>query len=120
MHGDLRRQEPAALRHVAILHQLFACVRGSLSPPLRGAALPCCGYILTSSQVGLRSPFKTWAVAFYPFGELSVHHEVVHMFLCLGELQLPGHHSHHECRAASPLHEEGEGACQNPPHMGRK
>ena len=109
MHGDLRRQEPAALRHVAILHQLFACVRGSLSPPLRGAALPCCGYIPTSSQVGLRSPFKTWAVAFYPFGELSVHHEVVNVLLRFGEFQLPGHHGHHQGSAAGTLWQGGRG-----------
>ena len=31
MHGDLRRQEPAALRHTATLHPPFACVWGSLN-----------------------------------------------------------------------------------------
>ena len=65
-------------------------------------------------------PFGDTGVVTYSFCQLSVHHEVVHVLLCLGELQLPGHHSHHECRAASPLREEGEGVCQNPPHMGRK
>ena len=86
---------------------------GLPQPPLNGAALSCCGYFLTSSQVGLRSPFKTREVVFYPFGELSVHHEVVNVLLRFGEFQLPGHHGHHECRAASPLHEEGEGVSES-------
>lgn len=37
------------------------------------------------------------------FGILDVHHEVVHMLLCLIKLQLPGHHSHQQGRAADPL-----------------
>ena len=76
---------------------------GLPQPPPNGAALPCCGYFLTSSQVGLRSPFKTRAVVFYPFGELSVHHEVVNVFLRFGEFQLPGHHGHQQGCAADPL-----------------
>ena len=39
----------------------------------------------------------------YPLGELGVHHEVVNMFLCSGQLQLPGHHRHQQRRAPSTL-----------------
>ena len=76
---------------------------GLPQPPLNSAALSCCGYFLTSSQVGLRSPFKTREVVFYPFGELSVHHEVVNVLLRFGEFQLPGHHGHHQGSAAGTL-----------------
>lgn len=49
----------------------------------------------------------------HPLGELCVHHEVVNMFLSLGEFQLPGHDSHHECSASCSLCMMGD-ACQNP------
>lgn len=39
----------------------------------------------------------------HPLGELCIHHEVVHMFLSLGEFQLPGHDGHHQRRAACSL-----------------
>ena len=39
----------------------------------------------------------------YPLCELGVHHEVVNMFLCSGQLQLPGHHRHQQRRAPSTL-----------------
>lgn len=39
----------------------------------------------------------------YPLGELRVHHEVVDVLLRLGELQLSGHHGHHEGSAARTL-----------------
>ena len=39
----------------------------------------------------------------HPLGELCVHHEVVHVFLSLGEFQLPSHDGHHECSAACSL-----------------
>lgn len=48
-------------------------------------------------------PFPAWTAVLYPFGELRVHHEVVDVLLCFGELQLPGHHGHHEGSAASTL-----------------
>lgn len=37
------------------------------------------------------------------FGVLDVHHEVVHVLLCLIKLQLPGHHGHQQGCAADPL-----------------
>lgn len=37
------------------------------------------------------------------FGILNIHHEVVHMLLCLIKLQLPGHHGHQQGCAADPL-----------------
>lgn len=36
---------------------------------------------------------------------MGVHHEVVNMFLCSGQLQLPGNHRHHQDRAACSLWE---------------
>lgn len=39
----------------------------------------------------------------HSFAELCVHHEVVDMFLSLGQLQLPGHHCNHQRSAASSL-----------------
>lgn len=57
---------------------------------------------LHGSLLGLR-PFPAWTAVLYPFGELRVHHEVVDVLLCFGELQLPGHHGHHEGSAASTL-----------------
>lgn len=39
----------------------------------------------------------------HPLGELCIHHEVVNMFLSLGEFQLPGHDGHHQCSAACSL-----------------
>ena len=41
----------------------------------------------------------------HPFGELSVHHEVVNMLLSLGQLQLPGYYGNHQSRAARALRE---------------
>lgn len=49
----------------------------------------------------------------HPLGELRVHHEVVHVFLSLGELQLPGHDGHHECSAARSLCGVRVRACQS-------
>lgn len=31
----------------------------------------------------------------HPLGDVRVHHEVVNMFLCPGQLQLPCNHCHH-------------------------
>lgn len=53
----------------------------------------------------------------YPLGELGVHHEVVHVFFCFGELQFPGHHGYHKRGAAGPLQVERWGTCQCPPHV---
>lgn len=39
----------------------------------------------------------------HPLGELRVHHEVVDVFLRFGQLQLPGHHGHHQRGAAGAL-----------------
>lgn len=41
--------------------------------------------------------------ALYPLGDVGVHHEVVNMLLCSGQLQLPCNHRHHQHRAAGPL-----------------
>lgn len=45
----------------------------------------------------------------HPLGELRVHHEVVHVFLGLGKLQLPGYHGNHQSSAARTLREGREG-----------
>lgn len=42
----------------------------------------------------------------HSFAELSVHHKVMNMFLRLGQLQLPGHHSDHQRSATRPLQEK--------------
>ena len=39
----------------------------------------------------------------HPLGKLSVHHEVVDMFLRPGQLQLPADHRHQQSRTARPL-----------------
>lgn len=39
----------------------------------------------------------------HSFAELCVHHEVVDMFLSLGQLQLSGHHCNHQRSATSSL-----------------
>lgn len=39
----------------------------------------------------------------HPLGELRVHHEVVYVFLGLGQLQLPGYHGNHQSRTACTL-----------------
>ena len=39
----------------------------------------------------------------YPLGKLSVHHEVVDMFLRPRQLQLPAHHRHQQSRTARAL-----------------
>ena len=39
----------------------------------------------------------------YPLGDVGIHHEVVDMFLCSGQLQFPGNHCHYQNRASSPL-----------------
>ena len=39
----------------------------------------------------------------HPFRELSIHHEVVHVLLSTGQLQLAGHDGHEERRAAGAL-----------------
>lgn len=64
---------------------------------------------LIGFHAGLKSPTKMWTVVFYPFGKLSVHHEVVNMLLRFGEFQLPGHHGHHEGSAAGTLWEDSKG-----------
>lgn len=46
----------------------------------------------------------------YPFGELSVHHEVVNMLLCFGEFELSGNHSYHKGSAACTLPEDVRGS----------
>lgn len=45
----------------------------------------------------------------HPLGELRVHHEVVYVFLGLGQLQLPGYHGNHQSRTACALREQREG-----------
>lgn len=45
----------------------------------------------------------------YPFGELSVHHEVMHVLLGFGEFELSGNHSYHKGRAACTLPEDIRG-----------
>lgn len=45
----------------------------------------------------------------YPLGQLRVHHEVVNVLLSFGELQLSGHHSHHQGRAAGALQGQQDG-----------
>lgn len=42
-------------------------------------------------------------IGIYPLGDVRVHHEIVNMFLCSGQLQLPGNHRHHQDRAAGSL-----------------
>lgn len=38
----------------------------------------------------------------YRLGDVGVHHEIVNMFLCSGQLQLPGdHRNHQDCAAGS-------------------
>lgn len=64
---------------------------------------------LIGLHVGLKSPIKMWTAVFYPFGELRVHHEVVNVLLRFGELQLPGHHGHHEGSAARTLRDDSRG-----------
>lgn len=44
----------------------------------------------------------------YPLGQLRVHHEVVDVLLSFGELQLSGHHGHHQGRAAGALQGQGD------------
>lgn len=44
-------------------------------------------------------------LAIHPLGDVGVHHKVVDMFLCSGQLQLPGDHRHHQDGAAGPLQE---------------
>lgn len=56
------------------------------------------------STPGSRCPHPEPSPAPYPLGQLRVHHEVVDVLLCFGELQLPGHHGHHQGCAASALH----------------
>lgn len=47
-----------------------------------------------------------WYAATHSFAELCVHHEVVDMFLSLGQLQLPGYNCNHQCSATSTLFHE--------------
>lgn len=70
-------------------------VRAGAPPPLSRLAYTAPSWVLR--------PFPAWTAVLYPFGELRVHHEVVDVLLCFGELQLPGHHGHHEGSAASTL-----------------
>lgn len=78
----------------------------STGMPLPHPTLPVFGSHSFSAAVG---PPTTWLVAMsYPFGELGVHHEIMHVLLGFGELQLPGHHSHHECSAACSLQGGGQ------------
>lgn len=51
-----------------------------------------------------RCPHPEPSPAPYPLGQLRVHHEVVDVLLRFGELQLPGHHGHHQGCAAGALH----------------
>jgi len=37
------------------------------------------------------------------FGDVGIHHKIVDVFFCSGELQLPGDHGHHQHGAAGPL-----------------
>lgn len=57
----------------------------------------------------LKAPVKAWTVVFYPFGELSVHHEIMNVLLGFGEFQLSGHDGHHEGSAARTLWGDSKG-----------
>lgn len=53
----------------------------------------------------------------HPLGELRVHHEVVYVFLSLGQLQLPGYHGNHQSRTACTLREQKEGGREKTEHL---
>lgn len=48
------------------------------------------------------------SVCAYPFGELCVHHEVMHVLLRLCQLKLPGYHGNNQCGASCSLCERDE------------
>lgn len=48
-----------------------------------------------------------------PLGELRVHHEVVHMLLSFGQLQLPGYHGNHQSCTAGTLGQRREAEKQS-------
>lgn len=73
-------------------------------------------FFLLGFHVGLESPIQMWTVVFYPFGELSVHHEVVNVFLRFGEFQLSGHHGHHQGSAARTLWGDSRGPGERAHH----
>lgn len=50
-----------------------------------------------------------WCV--YPLSDVWVHHEVVNMLLCSGQLQLPGNYSHHQDCAACSLWQTQSDVC---------
>lgn len=52
----------------------------------------------------------------HPLGELRVHHEVVYVFLGLGQLQLPGYHGNHQSRTARTLRKERGGEEEKTQH----
>ena len=47
-----------------------------------------------------------------PFGELRVHHEIMHMFLGATQLQFAGDHGDNECRTTGTLLEWDERGCK--------
>lgn len=55
------------------------------------------------------APPRSPSLCPYPLGQLRVHHEVVNMLLSFGELQLSGHHSHHQGCAAGALQGQQDG-----------
>lgn len=60
---------------------------------------PTPSLIVAHSHLRAQTPQKPT----HPLGELRVHHEVVHVLLGLGQLQLPGYHGNHQSRAAGAL-----------------
>lgn len=66
--------------------------------------------LLQTTHSFTRTHSLTSSMPTHPLGELRVHHEVVYMFLGLGQLQLPGYHGNHQSRTARTLWEtRGEG-----------
>lgn len=81
--------------------RLVCCLQVcGLPEPSTERCSPDLQHVMTFS---LKSPVKAWTVVFYPFGELSVHHEIVNVLLRFGEFQLSGHDGHHEGSAARTL-----------------
>lgn len=74
-------------------HRIQRCLH---LPPAMVAQIP-------SSWHTTWPPLLLSPMAPYPLCQLCVHHEVVDVLLSFGELQLPGHHSHHQCCTSSTL-----------------
>lgn len=55
-----------------------------------------------------KTPNGESATVTHSFAKLRVHHEVVDVFLSLGQFQLPSHHCNHQSSAAGSLWDEEE------------